>query len=213
PLQAKLQGKIFVPQGEQAVDLTIDGQLLKTLQLEGKGQGLAALALQAKTQLAKQGVPSELLVTTNNLHWPLQGKADYQLSNVAISLAGDVNHYQLDGKGRVRGTNLPTTNLLVRGQGNLTSFSLSELLLALYEGTIKATGQLDWTNKIQWQASVNANHINTAAQLPNYPIVINGGLKTNGYWQDNDWVLNITGMDLKGRLKQQQINMQGNITG
>lgn len=198
--------------GEQA-KIAIGGALREALDVNLALSGPVSLTMKAQTRLAEAGLPLNLAVDSQQLYWPLQGEKAYQADNVALRFNGKMTDYTLSLKSELKGQDLPPATLMVDGKGNTQQFTVDKLRLAALQGNTDLTGVVDWSKAISWRADLTLAGINTAKQFPQWPAKLDGQIKTRGSLYGGSWQLDIPQLKLAGNVKENKVNVEGQIRG
>ncbi|NLS43648.1 translocation/assembly module TamB [BEV proteobacterium] len=214
PLSFVLNGVVnTAPLKGEKIKLTVEGSLHDwlntTLNLSGPQRALLTL----KAQLAQPELPLALTVQSERLAWPLTGKAEYQVNNLALSLTGKATDYALKINGDIRGSAVPPATLALEGKGNLQQFDISQLRLSALQGTTELRALVDWSKAISWRSELVLDGINTANQWPEWPARIDGKISTRGSLYGGNWQVAVTKLRLNGNIKQNKLTAQGSLNG
>lgn len=198
--------------GEQVV-LQVSGALRETLDVGLSLSGAVNVDLKAQTQLAEAGLPLNLAVDSKQLFWPLSGDKAYQADDFKFRFSGKMTDYKLSLKSALQGKDLPEATLFLDGQGNTEQFTIDKLRLAALQGDTELTGIVDWSKAISWRADLTLAGINTAKQFPDWPAKLDGKIKTSGSLYGGSWQIDIPELKLVGNVKENKVNVQGQIRG
>ena len=198
--------------GEQ-VKLQVGGALRETLDIDLALSGPINVQLKAQTQLAEAGLPLTLAIDSKQLYWPLSGEKAYQADALTFRFNGQMTDYKLSLKTDIKGEGLPPATLFLDGQGNLEQFKIDKLRLAALQGITELNGILDWSKAISWRADLRLSGINTAKQFPEWPAKLDGNLKTRGSLYGGSWQIDVPELKLTGNVKENKVNVAGQIRG
>lgn len=198
--------------GEQ-VALQVSGALREALDVNLALSGPLNVDLKAQTRLAEAGLPLTLAVDSKQLYWPLSGDKAYQADDFKFRFSGKMTDYKLSLNSVLKGKDLPEATLLLDGQGNTEQFTVDKLRLAALQGDTELTGIVDWSKAISWRADLTLAGINTAKQYPEWPAKLDGKIKTSGSLYGGSWQLDIPELKLAGNVKDNKVNVQGQIRG
>ncbi|MCS3431416.1 translocation/assembly module TamB domain-containing protein [Klebsiella sp. BIGb0407] len=198
--------------GEQ-VALQVSGALRETLDIDLALSGPVNVNLKAQTELAEAGLPLNLAVDSKQLYWPLSGDKAYQADDFKFRFSGKMTDYKLSLKSALQGKDLPEATLFLDGQGNTEQFTIDKLRLAALQGNTELTGIVDWSKAISWRADLTLAGINTAKQFPEWPAKLDGKIKTTGSLYGGSWQIDIPELKLAGNVKENKVNVQGQIRG
>jgi len=167
--------------------------------------------------LFSENLPYQLALNSPQLTWPLTGKSDIKATALNVRSEGDLSRYQLSAKGDYDVAGYPTGALSLTGEGDLTSLSLTDLVVNTLQGTAKLQGHLDWQNQLQWNGDLALNHIDLHALNDDYTGTINGTVKQSiqvGLGQQTpSWAFNFPMIDLHGTLLAHPLTIKGSLKG
>lgn len=78
-------------------------------------------------------------------------------------------------------------------------------------GNIDAKGKLDLSNGVAWNINANMHNFDASYFIANMPSQITGDIITDGYWHDDSQLINISQMNLTGKLKNQPLTATGKL--
>ena len=201
------------------LDAQLSGELFGTTHLAIQTDGAVNAQIQGSLQLAEPKTPLNLTVKSDRVIYPFiaeKGVDPLKLEKVDIALTGDLLNYQLDTKVNASGMNMPASRAQLKGQGELTHFEISELLLNALDGSANLNGKVDWTQGVEWQSALKLNGINTKSLLPEWAALLSGGLESQGYAgrgrDGNEWSVAVNNMDVQGVLQQKKLQLKGALT-
>ncbi|OTA20838.1 translocation and assembly module TamB [Xenorhabdus beddingii] len=197
----------------QKVDLTLSGALRQQLDLALHLSGPVAARLDARTELARAGLPLRLTLESQQLQWPLAGKPEYQLDGLKLRLNGQASRYDLSLRSDIKGNDIPPALLTLDAKGNEESLRLTRLRLAALQGKAEVTGIVDWSKAVSWNARLVLNGINTAKQWPQWPAQMEGKVAVRGSLYGGSWQLRIPEIALNGHVKQNAVKVYGKASG
>lgn len=196
----------------------IKGELFGKTQISLQSSGAAKFDLNGTVQLAQPKTPFNLTLKSEELRYPFiveKGVDPLKLKGVNLNLSGELLNYSVDTGFAVSGMNLPNGNLTLKGKGGLTALELSELNLNALEGTANVSGQVDWSNGVEWKSALKLNGVNTKTLLPEWAAVLSGSLNSTGYAgrgkNGEEWAVSVSGMDVHGNLFQKKLQLKGDL--
>ncbi|WP_017347433.1 autotransporter assembly complex protein TamB [Pantoea sp. A4] len=214
PVAFKLNGSADIdPLKGEKVALDLSGAMRDTLKLSLNLSGPVPAQLDASTQLAVAGLPLSLTLTSPQLRWPLSGPVQYQADNLDYRFSGKATDYSMALRTAVKGEGMPPATISMDGKGNTQQFSLDKLRLAVLQGNVDLQALVDWSKAISWHSDLTLSGINTAKQYPDWPAKLDGTISTRGSLYGGSWQLNVPKIELKGNVKQNAVNVQGQLRG
>lgn len=213
PISAKVYAKTEPFNKSDSTEITsnISGQLLGQLGTTIQIKGFNQANIDAKVDFIQTYMPVTVKASGKMIQWPILGEADYQLKNFAVDLSGGVKDYHFDAKGDFYGKQLPTVLFDVQSTGSNESINIKTLAAKLPQGEFVMAGKLNWLKGLQWDAAVNFDKIDLSQQLPNYPIKLDGQLKTNGSFDEKSWLANLTEMQINGSVNHAPLHASGTV--
>ncbi|MHC8305204.1 translocation/assembly module TamB domain-containing protein [Pseudomonas sp. PB3P13] len=156
PLRA--EGKLTLPAPQPwALNMKVDGDLLKTLNLKADSSGYLNGQLTGQLQPLLENLPARVRITANGFKPAADLPDTLQLNNVELTGDGDLkNGYQLHGTATLPGDKGPVA-LLLQGKVDASGALIAGLdLTANDKQNLKLSGVIDWseglsaTAKIDW---------------------------------------------------------------
>ncbi|RKZ40862.1 MAG: hypothetical protein DRQ41_08920 [Gammaproteobacteria bacterium] len=140
----------------------LDGEYFQIKQLDViLPQTDAKLSFQSKGTLA--GENTQLKTATlawQGVQWPLVGQNPLVTSETGkVNATGTPQNYRIDLNTQFAGAQIPPGLIALAGRGNLQQFTLESLRTKLLEGTVNATGKVNWQPKLQAHLKLNADQI------------------------------------------------------
>lgn len=188
------------------------GQLLGTLATQTEMTGLNTVSVEAKLNFIEKHLPLTAKVSGDYLQWPLAGEPTYQLNNFMFELSGLVTQYQLQAAGKVKGTDIPETQFDVQSHGTNQQFNLEHATIVLPQGKISSQGQLGWVDKLTWDVGVQLEHVDLKKIRPDYPILLNGNVQSQGELADNYWQIALPVIQLEGSVNRAPLKSSGSLS-
>ncbi|WOZ77041.1 autotransporter assembly complex protein TamB [Kosakonia sacchari] len=197
----------------EKVKLKVGGEMRKQLDVGVNLSGPVDMDLRAQTQLAEAGLPLDLEITSKQLYWPFTGEKQYQADDLNLKLAGKMTDYTLAFRTVVKGQDLPPATITLDGKGNEQQLNLDKLVIAALEGKTELKALLDWQQAISWRGELTLKDIDTAKAFPEWPSKLNGLIKTRGSLYGGSWQMEVPELKLSGNVKQNKVNVDGQLKG
>lgn len=214
PVDLTLNGTLNIdPLKGERFKIKVGGALRSQLELGVNLSGPVSLNLRGQTRLAEAGLPLNLQLVSPRLAWPLTGAAQYQADDLALKFTGKMTDYRLSLRTTVKGQDLPPAVITLDAKGNEQQINLDKLNVAALQGNIALKALLDWQQAISWRGELAINGINTARQYPDWPARLNGNLSLSGSLYGDSWQLEIPRIRLNGNVKQNAVNIEGQLKG
>lgn len=214
PVDITLNSTLNVdPLKGEKVKLKLGGALREQLELGVNLSGPLDAVLRAQTRLAEPGLPLNLELTSEQLYWPLTGPKQYQADDIKLKFTGKMTDYALSFRTAVRGEQLPSATITLDGKGNEQQINIDKLDVAALQGHTTLKALLDWRQAISWRGELALNGINTAKQYPDWPSKLDGLMKLRGSYYGSSWQLDVPELKLAGNVKQNKVNVNGQLKG
>ncbi|MCZ3384792.1 autotransporter assembly complex protein TamB [Kosakonia sp. SOY2] len=197
----------------EKVKLKVGGEMRKQLDVGVNLSGPVDMDLRAQTQLAEAGLPLDLQITSKQLYWPFSGEKQYQADDLNLKLTGKITDYVLSFRTAVKGQDLPPATITLDGKGNEQQLNLDKLVIAALEGKTELKALLDWQQAISWRGELTLKDIDTAKAFPEWPSKLNGLIKTRGSLYGGSWQMEVPELKLSGNVKQNKVNVDGQLKG
>ncbi|PDO86583.1 autotransporter assembly complex protein TamB [Kosakonia sacchari] len=197
----------------EKVKLKVGGEMRKQLDVGVNLSGPVDMDLRAQTQLAEAGLPLDLQITSKQLYWPFSGEKQYQADDLNLKLTGKMTDYVLSFRTAVKGQDLPPATITLDGKGNEQQLNLDKLVIAALEGKTELKALLDWQQAISWRGELTLKDIDTAKAFPEWPSKLNGLIKTRGSLYGGSWQMEVPELKLSGNVKQNKVNVDGQLKG
>jgi len=138
-----------------ALDLKVDGELLKTLNLTADSSGYLQGRLTGELQPLADNLPAKVRITADGFKASADLPDTLQLNQLELTGEGDLeNGYQLLGKATLPAEKGPVA-LLLQGKVDANGAQIAGLdLEAGEQQSLKLTGQLDWREGLSAEAKI-----------------------------------------------------------
>ncbi|MFL6611797.1 MAG: translocation/assembly module TamB domain-containing protein [Pseudomonas sp.] len=138
-----------------ALDLKVDGELLKTLNLTADSSGYLPGRLTGELQPLADNLPAKVRITADGFKASADLPDTLQLNQLELTGEGDLkNGYQLLGKATLPAEKGPVA-LLLQGKVDANGAQIAGLDLdAGNQQSLKLTGQLDWREGLSAEAKI-----------------------------------------------------------
>ena len=155
----KAEGTLTLPApgtGPWALALKVDGDLLKTLNLKADSSGYLNGQLTGELQPLAENLPAKVRITADGFKPGADLPDTLQLNQLELTGTGDLkNGYQLLGKANLPAEKGPVA-LLLQGKVDAKGAQIAGLdLTANDKQSLKLTGNLDWSNGLSAEATVD----------------------------------------------------------
>lgn len=126
-----------------------------------------------------------------------------------LQLGGLLQQYTLALQGDWQYADYPVYQAKLEGEGSFQDLQIEQLQLQGEAGQLNTTGHLAWQDGIQWQADIEAEQVNPAPFVTEWPADLDVKLSSTGQWstEQRDIALDIT--QLKGSLQEYPVDVTG----
>jgi len=138
--------------------------------------------------------------------------ANYGKATADINLNGDINNYQLLGNAILASPKYGDLQLVINGDGTQQDFNIKELNFNGLEGSAKAEGYIAWKNDLLWDVKMTLDHLHTEKLYADSPAILSTHLQSKGKKQGDNITLDLTLMDLKGKLDDYPLAGKATLT-
>ncbi|RKS85200.1 autotransporter secretion inner membrane protein TamB [Orbus hercynius] len=213
PVSANISLKTQAQRDQASTEITsvIDGRLLGELTMQTQIKGLNQANIDAKIDFSEKYMPATVQARGSMIQWPIFGQPEYQLKNFNVDLSGAVTNYHLNAKGDFYGQSLPTILFDMQTVGTNEALNINSLSVKLPQGEFDLSGNVDWLSTLKWDAVAYFKKIDLTKEIPNYPIKLDGQLKTHGSFDPSAWTMNIDAAHITGSLNQAPLQVSGNV--
>ncbi|MBY5991121.1 translocation/assembly module TamB domain-containing protein [Ferrimonas balearica] len=174
-------------------------------------QGLLSGELDGRIQLGLPTLPFELSLDADALQWPLNDAPEYQAQDVVLRAQGDLDHQEATLSGKARALDYPkgAVNLaLTHLPGHL---SVTQAELDGEMGWASVTGELEYGERLAWQAKVEAKALDLSSLHPELSLQLDGQAVSGGHYDADSWAIDIDDADLNGELWGYPLKVLGNL--
>lgn len=234
-----LQGEVALqPRTQQlSLQLRLDlnhADLAQPLQLKLNGQGpltawqveansLAPLPLQLKLQadLVSPELAFAAKLQSDELRWPLTTpagaaapQAPIVLQQLQASLHGDVRQQQLVMQVMSQYPDAPQAEWRLSASQLGNKLAVQSLLVSSLNGTAEVRGELDLST-LNLNSTLKLNGIQPGLYWADYPGELSGDMQLSGQLRPDaqrQWQLLATGLNLHGELRNQPLQLAGELT-
>jgi len=216
--QAEITSSLHI-RDEKTAELNWDADLNIKANLESLVFDIRQLTLkhpETDAQIDLTGTASieqelDLLLSWQELQWPVKGDADYKSSRGEAKLKGTPDDFQLLLTAAITGSQIPEADITLNSDGNTTSVHNLQLTLDLLDGKLDLQGNVQWSPVVKWDLNTNGKHINPGKQFPDWPGKLDWLLHTDGSIAKNGVTANVTIESLTGNLRELPISGTGKI--
>ncbi|MWN32139.1 MULTISPECIES: autotransporter assembly complex protein TamB [unclassified Gilliamella] len=187
------------------------GKLLGELLTNATLDGLNQIKMNGHINFIEKYLPIMTQIEGKHIQWPIEGEAQYQLNDFVASINGNVQQYQMSAKGDLKGKEFANTIFDIAGTGTNQDATIDHGIIKLPQGEINIAGTANWQQALQWDTNIKLNKVDITKEVPNYPIRLNGQLKTTGSLEGDKWEFKLSDLQLKGNVNHADLLASGNV--
>ncbi len=152
-----------------------------------------------------------LAVNWQHLKWPLSGHYWFSSASGKARFIGNPDNYKINVESDRPWPQIPDSQWQLSAKGNQYELNIDSLKVKTLQGELSAQGKLDWKDFFNWDAKIVASGINPAKAWPEWPGLLSANIKTQGYYRQNNLVVKSEILDLKGRLRDYPVFLNGKL--
>lgn len=217
PLEARLTAELFLPElfpaleGEELV-LELSGNLAE-LYVDLAASGQVNANLTAHVDALSPTIPFEARLQSERLQWPLTEASDseqevYSVDALDLAVTGSLEAYQLSLAFNAEGPQVPSTQVNITGDGNLTSFRWEPLTLRIDESLLHSEGQVSWEAPLQVDSRIRLEQFDPSHFVDQLNGSLTGDIALNVRQVDDLWEVNIPELAIEGDLQEYPLTLQ-----
>jgi len=146
--------------------------------------------------------------------WPLaQATADFLSPSGRLNVNGSLDQWTSTGEAELQLGDYPQGRFEIHAAGGRTSTRLTIADGAVLGGSVSGEASADWTDGLNWDASIRTRGINPEPLLPGWPGQLNAELEINASSQAESLQIKLASM--QGQIRGIPINARGGfiVTG
>lgn len=217
PLEARLTAELFLPElfpeleGEEVV-LELSGDLAE-LYANLAVTGVVNANLTAQADVLSLTVPFAARLQSDSLQWPLtfpdgEEQEVYSLESLDFSVTGSLEAYQLSLDVTAHGPQVPSTQINVNGDGDLTSFRWEQLALRIDESELHSQGQINWATPIHIDTRIQLEQFDPSHFVDDLNGRLNGDIALSVRQLDELWEVSVPSLAIEGELQEYPLTLQ-----
>ena len=154
----------------------------------------------------------KLRLNWQNLRWPMQKPLWFISAHGDASIEGNLEHYKIQLTSDKPWPQIPTSHWSAQAQGSRNGLTVQSLHVTTLDGEVKATGQLNWSPSLTWEAEINTANLNPASLWPQWPGQLNGTITVNGLMDKRRLITSIDIKKLGGQLRDYPVALNSRFT-
>jgi autotransporter translocation and assembly factor TamB len=129
---------------------------------------------------------------------------------------GDLETARITGALQVESANLGPVSARfalrsLDGERRFSGMQIESLVVQLLQGELSASGQLDWSPTLAWQAQVTTSGLDPSGLFPQWPGAIDARLATRGEMKNDALVASASISELRGSLRDYPVSLQADL--
>lgn len=153
----------------------------------------------------------DLSLNWTNLRWPLHNTPWFNSVRGNGTIRGKLDQYQLELETSRPWQQAPVSQWHAIADGNLDGLLFHRLHITTLDGEVIATGPLNWSPQLNWQAKVNASNINPASVLPEWPGKLNASLTSRGQLTNTGLIVDTEINKITGKLRGYPVSLTSRL--
>lgn len=154
--------------------------------------------------------PANLDIAWESTQWPRGSVNPTAFADDGqFEITGLWPDYDINGKTKVNGPDLPTMAASMTGTINTKRATFNPLHLQTLDGLVNATGVFKWRNGLSWQAKLTTDSIHPGVQWPQFKSEIAGAANLSGRRNNGLTQFSLTEIDTTGKLSGHSFSVTG----
>ncbi|OAN18981.1 hypothetical protein A3K86_00975 [Photobacterium jeanii] len=201
----------MAPLQNHQLALQATGSVAK-LALNANLKGTIDAVLAGQLSPLEPTLPFDIKLTSDHIQWPIDSKAEFEVSDTALSAKGDLDGFRFDLKSDIDGQPMPEVAVKLKGKGDLNQVELSSLKVDTLGGEISGKAKASWQKAVKWQGQLAFTTIQPGKQWPEVPGNLSGELSTSGgLTSKGGWFVKLPVLNVDGEVMNQDFALQGQL--
>lgn len=154
----------------------------------------------------------KLAMSWQNLRWPVQESAWFDSAHGDASIEGNLEHYKIVLTTDKPWQQIPPSTWSVQAEGDRDGLKVQSLHITALDGEATATGQINWSPTLSWEAQINTTNLNPAKLWPEWPGQLNGTVSGSGRTDKGRLIADIDIKNLSGQLRDYPVSLNSRFT-
>jgi translocation and assembly module TamB len=154
----------------------------------------------------------KLSLNWKNLRWPIQDPVWFDSAYGHGSIEGNLDHYKIQLTTDKPWPQLPPSSWSIQAEGNMDGLRVESLHISALGGEATATGQLNWSPTLSWQAEINTTELNPASLRPQWPGRLNATISSRGQTDKGRLIADTDIKQLSGQLRDYPVSLNSRFT-
>ncbi|MGM8884941.1 translocation/assembly module TamB domain-containing protein [Psychrobacter sp. 1U2] len=135
-----------------------------------------------------------------------------QPTSKAANSQGKLQRFAINFDGVLDAEQLPAGKLTIDASGDAQLIRIKQFRHVGAAGSINAKGSVDVRQGIAWDINATMDRFNLGYFLKDTPSTITGSIKTDGRWGEDQQIINLQQINLRGMLKGQPLSAKGSLS-
>ena len=154
----------------------------------------------------------KLSLDWQNLRWPIQEPTWFDSAYGNGSIEGNLNHYKIQLTTDKPWPQLPPSSWSIQAEGNMDGLRVESLHVSTLDGEATATGQVNWSPTLSWEAEINTTNLNPANLWPQWSGQINATVTSSGRTDNGRLISDTDIKNLSGQLRGYPVSLNSRFT-
>ncbi|SEK24621.1 translocation and assembly module TamB [Halomonas daqiaonensis] len=137
----------------------------------------------------------------------------WRIEDLAVHLEGSLVDYRTRVSLNAQGPQLPPTDLLLIGSGDLGHFRWSPLTVNHQDATLVSRGQAAWRDGLEVEASLSLDNLDPGRFVEGLDGRLGGGAELAFVQDDTGWRLEVPGLEFQGTLDDRPLSLEASFSG
>ncbi|WP_434985695.1 autotransporter assembly complex protein TamB [Vreelandella zhaodongensis] len=223
PLDARLTSTLFLPEifpelsGEEVV-LELSGSL-DDLSANLEATGVVNARLSGRVDALAPTLPFEVQLQSDRMQWPLtQPQSDDQVAEepyiaegLDATVSGSLEAYEITLALNAQGPQVPSTDVYLSGEGDLSSFRWTPLTLNIEESSLRSEGEINWDSPLQVNTTIRLDQFDPSHFVDELNGSLNGDITLNVQQTGDLWEISLPTLAIDGELQEYPLTLQASL--
>ncbi len=195
------------------LDAEIDLQRLSnnTIQIDRLSihvpRGDTRLDAQGRWLPGANGGDIKLNLNWKNLRWPIQNPVWFDSAYGHGSIEGNLDHYKIQLTTDKPWPQIPPSSWSAQAEGNRDGLRIQSLHVSALGGEAAATGQVNWSPTLSWEAEITTANLNPISLWPQWPGQLSATISSRGHIDKGRLIADTDIKNLSGQLRGYPVSL------
>lgn len=199
-LELQIDATDFLEEYDASTNIQL-GNSLTDLDVDVQVSGAVNATITGNVKPLEKKLPVNLAIQTDQAGWPLDTNTIAQANDVRLNINGDMDDYNFELQGKVRGEQIPDSTLSLKGLANTSRALLSDITINTLDGFVTGNAAVSWQDRVTWVSRIIAKDINPAIKYEGVDGKLNANISANGDLVDGKWTLDLEQVQVDGTLR------------